>query len=304
MSYAPSEQEPAVVVEAVSKSYDRAGPPAVDGVSLTIPRGEIFGILGDNGAGKSTLAKLVTGLLRPDAGTVRTMGMDVADDHLSGTAIAYMPQDSRAMNRLTVAEAIHYSAKLRGLSRTDARAEVTAQLGRWGLEELRNKVSSTLSGGQRRLLQLAVTFAGSLPLVVLDEPTNDLDPMRRRRVWENLTKLREEQGLTVLFVTHDAVEAEKVVDRVAIMQHGRFTAIGAPAELKAAVALTVNVYVRFREGALPPELADRATNGTEVRQSLHQDDALAFVRSVDLERVEEISVTPATLEELYIHYAS
>ena len=294
--------EPAISVQQVVKSYGEHDRPAVDGVTLEISRGEIFGILGDNGAGKSTLAKLVTGLLRPDSGVVQTMGMDVADDPLSGTQIAYMPQDSRAMNRLTVSEAIFFSARLRGYSRAEARAEVARLVALWGMEPIRNRVSSTLSGGQRRLLQLAVTFAAALPLVVLDEPTNDLDPVRRKAVWENLIRLREQTGLTVLFVTHDAVEAEKVVDRVAIMQNGRFTVIGPPSKLKAEVALTTNVYVRFRDGFRPPDLASNSA-GNEVRMSLAQDAALDFVRAIDMDDVEEISLMPATLEELYIHYA-
>jgi ABC-2 type transport system ATP-binding protein len=298
-----TESEPAVLVDRVTKSYDKISRPAVNDVTVEISRGEIFGILGDNGAGKSTLAKLVTGLLPPDQGSVKAMGMDVAADPLSGTAIAYMPQDSRAMNRLTVSEAVFFAARLRGMSRRGARADVRRLVSCWHLEPFANKVASTLSGGQRRLLQLAVTFAGSLPLVVLDEPTNDLDPVRRKSVWQNLIRLRDETGLTVVFVTHDAVEAEKAVDRVAIMRDGRFIAVGRPDELKAGVALRTNVVIKFHPGATPAYLTERSVDNI-VRVSLKHQEAQELLRSLDMKNVEEISLMPATLEELYIHYAS
>jgi ABC-2 type transport system ATP-binding protein len=239
-------------VENLVKRYPRQDVLAVDGMSFEIAEGEIFGLLGDNGAGKTTLVRQLVGLLRPTSGRIELFGRDVvADATFVPTMIGYMPQSTSALNRLTVGEAVYFSAHLRGLSRPDARRERDELLDLWRIAEIRDKVSTSLSGGQRRLLQLAVATAGRAPVLILDEPTNDLDPVNRKHVWDVLRGFNQKRGTTIVLVTHDAVEAEKAIQRVGIVQRGRFTALGTPAQLKAEIACCRSALCRKRSRTAP-----------------------------------------------------
>jgi ABC-2 type transport system ATP-binding protein len=150
-------------------------------ITLQIHEGEIFGLLGDNGAGKTTLVRQMVNLLRSTSGSIILYGKPVGSDafHVP-THVGYMPQETEPLNMLTVGEALNFTAHLRGMSRVQAGRERDVLLALWHLEDLRNRYSSRLSGGQKRLVRLAVAMAGSLPVLILDEPTSDLDPMRRR----------------------------------------------------------------------------------------------------------------------------
>ncbi|MEU4802866.1 ABC transporter ATP-binding protein [Actinosynnema sp. NPDC023587] len=295
-------------VDDLVKYYRGRAEPATDHVSLDIGRGEIFGILGDNGAGKSTLVRQLVNLLRPTSGVIRLFGEPVDRDPVRvARTVGYMPQSSAALNRLTVAEALYFVAHLRGLTRRDAVRERDAALETWRLGGIRGTSSSRLSGGQRRLLQLAIAMAGRLPVVVLDEPTNDLDPVNRKHVWEVLRAVNAEHGTTIIFITHDAIEAERIVQRVGIMRGGSFTAIGPPAELKRVLRNRMRLEVGFPGGRLPELPADLVYRRTS-------EDAL--VATVDAARVPSLlaelgpvdaldfRLYSATLEDLYLHYAN
>ena len=222
-------------VQTVSKTYPGQAHPAVDNVTFHIQQGEIFGFLGDNGAGKSTLVKLMANLLRPTSGVVRLRGEAVqADPTQVAMTLGYMPQTWQSLNHLSVGEALLYTAHLRGLTMTEAKAERDRLIDLWQLDPLRDSLSSRLSGGERRLLQLSIAMAASPPVLMLDEPTNELSPQRRRQVWAVLGALNRERGTTVIFITHDAVEAEKIIQRVGIMVAGRLVALGEPRALKPA----------------------------------------------------------------------
>jgi ABC-2 type transport system ATP-binding protein len=174
-------------IQGITKTYPDQPQPANKGISLQIREGEIFGFLGDNGAGKSTLVKQMVNLLTSDSGSTILFGQAVDVDPLyAALHEGYMPQSGAALNSLTVGEALYFTAYLRGMSRSDAQTERERLLALWDLEEIRNKPPDKLSGGQKRLLQLAVAMAGTPPVLILDEPTNDLAPQRRKRVWEVL----------------------------------------------------------------------------------------------------------------------
>jgi ABC-type Na+ transport system ATPase subunit NatA len=167
-------------VQHVVKYYPKQKQPANKDVTLQVDKGEIFGILGDNGAGKTTLVRQMVNLLRPTSGRIALFGQDVASDPLYVSMnVGYMPQETHALNNLTVGEALYFTAHLRGLSRADARRERDGLMALWQMERLRDKYSSRLSGGERRLLRLAAAMAGAVPVLILDEPTNDLAPQRR-----------------------------------------------------------------------------------------------------------------------------
>jgi ABC-2 type transport system ATP-binding protein len=227
---------------------------ANDRIDLDVARGEIFGLLGPNGAGKSTLVRQLTGLLRPDSGRIDILGHDIVrHPERAPRLLAYLGQDSTALDELTVGLAAETSGRLRGLplraART-ARDEVLAEL---GLEAIADRPLAKLSGGQRRLACFAAALVGDRPLLVLDEPTTGMDPVARRAVWSAVDRRRAGQGTTVLLVTHNVIEAETVLDRVAVVDEGRVIACDTPGGLKAMVDGAVRLDLVWRESA-PTEL--------------------------------------------------
>lgn len=223
---------------------------ATDGISLDVRGGEIFGLLGPNGAGKSTLVRQLTGLMRPDSGSVRLLGHDlVRHPERASRLLAYLGQESTALDELTVALAAETTGRLRGLTARDARAERDAVLDELGLGALASRPLKKLSGGQRRLACVAAALVGERPVLVLDEPTTGMDPVARRAVWAAVDRRRAEHGATVLLVTHNVIEAETVLDRVAVLEHGRVIACDTPAGLKERVAGEVRVELVWRESA-------------------------------------------------------
>ena len=215
------------------KTYPGQQRPANKHIALQIHRGEIFGLLGENGAGKTTLIRQMVNLLRSTSGHIALFGKSIARNPTwVAQNVGYMPQEAQALNRLTVGEALFFSAHLRGMSRVQAKRERDAALDLWHIADLRDRNSEQLSGGQRRLLRLAVAMARALPVLILDEPTNDLDPLRRRLVWDVLRRVNRERGTTIVFVIHDAIEAEKIIERVGIMRDGELVAVGKPSDLR------------------------------------------------------------------------
>lgn len=199
----------AYTIQNLTYTYPKQRRPANRDINLEIAQGEIFGILGDNGAGKTTLVRQMVGLLTPERGQITLFGKAVGTDALHVTTrVGYMPQEARAVHNLLAGEALFYTARLRGLSRSDAACERDRLLELWQASNIRDKVSSRLSGGERRLMRLATAMAGRPPILILDEPTNDLAPQRRRLVWDVLGQMNREQGTTVLFITHDAIDRD------------------------------------------------------------------------------------------------
>lgn len=255
-------------VRGLSKTYPaargRRGAPATppvratDDVRLDIARGEIFGLLGPNGAGKSTLVRQLTGLMRPDAGSVEILGHDIVrHPERAARILAYLGQESTALDELTVSLAAETTGRLRGLPLKEARAERDAVLEELGLAPLASRPLKKLSGGERRLACFAAALVGERPLLVLDEPTTGMDPVARRAVWAAVDRRRAERGTTVLLVTHNVIEAETVLDRVAVLDAGRVIACDSPAGLKDRVAGEVRVELVWREKA-PLHLAEVA----------------------------------------------
>jgi ABC-2 type transport system ATP-binding protein len=295
-------------IQNLFKSYPGQPQPANNNISLQIYRGEIFGILGDNGAGKSTLVRQMVNLLRSDAGTIALFGKNLLEhpQWVQGN-VGYMPQESSALNNLTVGEALYFTAHLRGLSRSSARQECTELLKLWQIEELRHQPSSQLSGGQKRLLRLAVAMAGSLPVLILDEPTNDLDPQRRHLVWEILRRLNRDRGTTIILITHDAIEAEKAIQRVGILHEGQLVAIGRPSDLKQQVDRKLRLELFFPPET-PPTLAD-GLNYYPIavghwRVLLDWSQVASAIASLNPDRLEDFRLYSATLEDLYLHYVT
>jgi ABC-2 type transport system ATP-binding protein len=227
----------AIEVHDLHKTYD--GRPVLRGVSFAVSEGEIFGIAGRNGAGKTTTVEILQGLRRRDAesGSVDVLGFDPGRKrrHLRSLMSSQL-QTSALPDRLRVGEALRLFARLAG-DVVDWRALARE----WRLEELLAKPFATLSGGQRQRLFLALTMVNRPRLVFLDELTQGLDPAARRETWRLIERARD-SGTTVVLVTHDMDEAERLCDRVAVLNEGRLVTCGRPVEL---VTASGTVRVRF-----------------------------------------------------------
>jgi len=295
-------------VRGLVKVYPGQTRPANQAITLQVYQGEIFGMLGENGAGKSTLVRQMVNLLRPTFGSIELFGQPVGQDPLYVPLhVGYMPQEPHALNNLSVGEALFFTAHLREMSRAEAGRERDALLHVWQMQELRHRYSPRLSGGQRRLLRLAVAMVGSPPVLILDEPTNDLDPQRRRLVWDVLRRLNHERGTTIIFITHDAIEAEKIIQRVGIMHDGRLVAVGQPGELKQHVDQKLRLELFFSPEAppgLPPGTNCRPLEPGRWLVFLERDQVMAVLNGLNLERIEDFRLQSATLEDLYLHYAA
>ncbi|MFJ9429792.1 ABC transporter ATP-binding protein [Streptomyces sp. NPDC101490] len=284
---------------------------ATDGIDLDVRGGEVFGLLGPNGAGKSSLVRQLTGLLRPDSGTVRMLGHDlVRHPERASRLLAYLGQESTALDELTVSLAAETTGRLRGLTAAAARAERDAVLDELGLGPLASRPLKKLSGGQRRLACLAAALVGHRPVLVLDEPTTGMDPVARRAVWAAVDRRRAEHGSTVLLVTHNVIEAETVLDRVAVLDHGRVIACDTPAGLKERVAGEIRVELVWRESApvhLPEiaalrELAQETGRRWVLR--LAPDEARGAVATVTggaaFAALDDFTLATPSLEDVYL----
>jgi ABC-2 type transport system ATP-binding protein len=305
---------PAYEVRNLCKVYPDPRVVANDGVSWAVNPGEAFGLLGPNGAGKTTLVRQLVGLLRPTSGEVRLFGELVhygrRPEPRLGRTVAYLPQGATALGELKVAEAISYTGMLRGLGRAPATADTEEVMDALTLTELADRQLRKLSGGQRRLVQIGMTLVGRLPVLVFDEPTADIDPTLRIRIWE-LVADRVHGGAAVILVTHDVAEAEHVLDRVAIMGGGKVVAAGTPAELKSRLSHRTRLEVVVAEGATADaeSLVGHVTGETRVRGNhltawVPAEDAIPalekIIAAAGLESLEDVRLVTPTLEDVYL----
>jgi ABC-2 type transport system ATP-binding protein len=223
--------DPIITVDEVTKQF-RDGTRALDGLSLTIPRGVIYGLLGPNGAGKTTLIRILATLLRPDSGTARVAGYDVARQPAAvRDRIGLAGQFAAVDDHLTGRENITMIGRLYGLSRRDANARSEQVLQRIHLDEAADRQVKTYSGGMRRRIDLAASLIGRPQVLFLDEPTTGVDPASRQDLWQLVRDLATE-GTTVLLTTQYLDEADQLADRIAVVDHGRLLTEGTTTELK------------------------------------------------------------------------
>jgi len=234
---------PVIQVENLRKAY--GSKVAVEDVSLTVARGEIVGILGPNGAGKTTTVECLAGLRAPDSGRVRVLGMDPQADKARVKEVLGMQlQESELPAKITVREAMELYASF--YADPADPAELLADL---GLTDRAGAKFDQLSGGQKQRLSVALALVGNPQIAVLDELTTGLDPQARRDTWGLIERIRE-RGVTVLLVTHFMEEAERLCDRVVLIDSGRVIATGTPAEV--AEAASGGQHLRFRASAPVP----------------------------------------------------
>jgi ABC-2 type transport system ATP-binding protein len=231
---------PVIEVDQLHKRYrDQV---AVHDVSLAVEEGEIFGILGRNGAGKTTTVECIEGLRSPDGGTISVLGLDPQRDRAElRRVLGIQLQASELPDKLRVSEAVELFASF-----YPSPAEPRELLERWGLAAKRNTAFANLSGGQKQRLSIALALVGNPRVAILDELTTGLDPQARRDAWESIELIRR-GGVTVVLVTHYMEEAERLCDRIAVIDAGRVVATDTPAGLVA--RLTGGQRLRFRPSA-------------------------------------------------------
>ncbi|MDR1388172.1 MAG: ABC transporter ATP-binding protein [Propionibacteriaceae bacterium] len=224
--------KPTLVVDQVSKRYHgRSGVQANDRVSLTVPPGQVVGLLGHNGAGKTTLVGQIVGLLRPDSGRISLAGHDaVAHPGLARQLTSVQVQTNCALEGITPRTAIRTIGRIRGGGRAEVRARTDQLIDALDLEPWADRPSEQVSGGVARLTAFGMAAVVPGVLTILDEPTNDVDPVRRRLLWGQIRGLAE-RGTAVLLITHNVREAEQVVDRLVVLERGQVVAAGDLAEL-------------------------------------------------------------------------
>ncbi len=300
-----------IVVEQLVREFKK-GPRAVDGIDLTVEPGEIYGFLGPNGAGKSTTVLMLTTLLPPTAGTARVAGFDVVRQGPQvRKAIGAALQEAALDPLLTGRDHLRLQTMLQGIPRAERPTRVAELLERVGLEFAADRKVNGYSGGMKRRLDLALALVHRPRLIFLDEPTTGLDPQSRAALWEEVARLRREDGVTVFLTTQYLEEADVLADRVGIIDRGRIVAEGTPAELKQEIG-------RPSVHAIPGRHEDRphlstalerfgsplpATGELEVAVRLTEGVSLAdIVRALDSDgvAVADIELRAPSLDDVFL----
>jgi ABC-2 type transport system ATP-binding protein len=288
---------------------------AVDHVSFTVPQGELFGLLGPNGAGKTTLIRMITTLTPPSGGTAQVAGHDVRKDPEGvRNSIGVIPQALTSDPELTAEENLEIHAKIYGIPANERAEVIRGLLEAVDLSRFAKSLVGTFSGGMRRRLEIARGMVHSPKILFLDEPTTGLDPVSRTNVWEMIEKLQRESGLTILLTTHYMDEADKLCERIAIVDQGKLVALDTPTRLKESIQANEVVEAEF--AGAPPSWREalasvpgvmnvnehegvtriRTKNGPETLGTVMD---LARQRGVD---VRHVTVQSTTLDDVFLHF--
>lgn len=289
---------------------------AVKGIDLDVAAGELVAFLGPNGAGKSTTLRMLTSLLPPTSGTARVAGVDVTADPAGVRArIGYIGQKDGAGHNYRVGDELSMQGRFYGLSRSETDRRSRELLGTLDLEGMEMRKVSTLSGGQKRRLDIALGLVHEPTLLFLDEPSTGMDPQNRANLWEHILRLREERGTTIVLTTHYLEEADQMAERVVVIDHGRIIADDTAETLKAEQAGDrVHVAVRSVDvTAARAELSrvgrdvEERADGSLVRLAARVEKAThvlpRLVRSLDAAGVEvmEASAQQPTLDDVFLN---
>jgi ABC-2 type transport system ATP-binding protein len=304
----------AIEVDHIVKKYGDFT--AVDDVSFAVVEGEIFGLLGPNGAGKSTLIRMMTTLIPITAGHARIMGHDVArQPDAARRAIGVIPQALTSDLDLSVEENMSIYAKLYDVPARQRKEAIDELLELVDLTKWRNAQTKTLSGGMRRRLEIARGLVHSPKIFFLDEPTTGLDPVSRVAVWEMLTNIKAHRQLTILITTHYMDEADRLCDRIAIVDHGKLVALDTPAALKASVPGSNVIEAQFEHA--PADWEQRLHGLAGVTSVQHEGAGMYRILTSDGSQattelvatavkagagIKSLNVQNTTLDDVFVHY--
>ncbi len=302
-----------IEVEGITKKFGDFT--AVDNVSFSVGHGEIFALLGPNGAGKSTLIRMLTTLIPATSGAARIGGHDIVKEpDAVRRLIGVIPQAMTSDLELSVAENLLIYAKLYGVSRDRRRRLMAELLEAVELTKWKDKPLKNLSGGMRRRVEIARALMHEPRVFFLDEPTTGLDPVSRVAVWDMLRKLKHERDLTMLLTTHYMDEADKLCDRIAIIDHGKLVALDSPLKLKASISGQNILEVSFPFS--PPGWEEKMKSLPEVESVSGNENAfriatrngpattmalLEAAAGINLP-VHSLSVQSTTLDDVFLHY--
>jgi ABC-2 type transport system ATP-binding protein len=307
----------AVVVTDLVKVYKKGQKPAVDGLSFAVRRGEVFGLLGPNGAGKTTTVGVLTTRVRPTSGQALVEGVDVvADSQRARQLLAVVPQRNNLDRALNVRQNLLFHAAYHGIGRAERTRLADEVLARMGLTDHANSLVDKLSGGQAQRLMIARSLMHRPKVLFLDEPSTGLDPQARLFVHDRVTTLRAD-GVTVVLTTHDMDEAQKLCDRVGIVDHGKLLALDSPGELTKTLpgSTTLSVTVALN-GAGPDPVTEGLAKVEGVQRVEHVQEMFRLYTDVapavalpevlrTLERlgtpVTDLSIGTPSLEDVFIH---
>jgi ABC-2 type transport system ATP-binding protein len=304
----------AIEVDHIVKKYGDFT--AVDDVNFTVKEGEIFGLLGPNGAGKSTLIRMMTTLIPITAGHARILGHDVQKEpDTARRLMGVIPQALTSDLDLTIEENLNIYAKLYDVPSKQRKAAIDELLQLVDLTKWRSAQTKTLSGGMRRRLEIARGLVHSPRIFFLDEPTTGLDPVSRVAVWEMLTNIKSQRKLTILITTHYMDEADRLCDRIAIVDHGKLVALDTPPALKASVPGSNVIEAQFENA--PADWEEQLKKLTDVTSVQHEGAGMyriltgngsqtttELVETAVKERVgvKSLSVQNTTLDDVFVHY--
>jgi ABC-2 type transport system ATP-binding protein len=294
-------------VENLVKQYKK-GPRANDCISLTIEQGEVFGLLGPNGAGKTTLVDQIIGLKAPTSGSIKIDGIDVvANPDYARQNCSFQAQTQVPIAGLTAMQAIELVGQIRGGEKALVHKKAIQLIESLEIGEWVNKMGANLSGGVRRIVAFCMAAVVPGRIVILDEPTNDIDPVRRRLLWKEVNTLSE-TGSAVLLVTHNVLEAERAVNRLAIIDKGRIVGIGTAADLKGHDKNIMRIEIVLEPEAKTPDNPDyishAVTSSRRMIAEVHEQNvsmAIHWAKFLKEKGIaEEYLIGPTTLEDAYV----
>jgi len=272
----------------------------LDGIDLDVPAGTVFSLLGPNGAGKTTTVNVLTTLMKADGGAARVAGHDVATETRAvRAAIGVTGQFAAVDELLTGQENLQLMADLKRLGSGEAKRVVTDLLERFDLAESAQKLAATYSGGMRRKLDLAMTLVGNPQIIFLDEPTTGLDPRSRRTMWDIIRQLVAD-GVTIFLTTQYLEEADRLADRIAVLDQGHLVAQGTPSDLKRQVPGS-HIRLQFTDvrelDAAARVLTGSTRDDEDLTLRVPSDGGVKSLRAL-LDRLAEFSINP---EEFSVH---
>ena len=307
---------PKILLEAqnIYKKYKGTPTFANQNISLSVHQSEIVGLLGPNGAGKTTFVRQVCGLLKPDQGQILLNGKDIVKNPLyAAKHISYLGQIAYTHRALKVLEFLIYTGVYRGLSPSHAQTQAQEFLAYFEMADLKNRLLEQLSGGETRIIAFIAAIIGLHSLIILDEPTNDVDPEKRILLWELVKNLRTNCNISFLLVTHNIHEAQDVVDSVAIIQQGKILKKGIPGQIADSLQIPAKILFSLPYDISITHLLNKGYEITQIdcenyQMSLAKENiqkGLQFLfDNTNGTQLRNIKIVMPSLEDIYMNYSS